>query len=424
MDSRNKINSNKLLLFIFFALLITITACNKRTATDNTNESLSTQTEDPSKIEQETGTTAEAAEQTDAGEADNQNTSPNSADFSLKNFVGTLYYSGYIGDSEIQMILTAESENQIYGEYWYTRYNTPISIRGFLQQDQLFLSSAATEETSNEYFQILIGSDLCLKGIWILDDSNYPCYLEQTDASFQLTVEKPSMTPAGKLSEFSDTWYGVHSIYYTNTILDMIPLYDDLIYFNLFARNGTYSGELHGIARYADGIASYETIGYDGEKVYFNFTKKTSDSIALDSSNYQHGCGAGVSFEAEYNRNASLVAPPEEISFLTEWENNALKDLTGEYYQEYIEVSQGCDDTMENLDDFNGKVLNIGMRGNVHAAIVMINTDKNTIMTAIPVYDKATSQSRTLYFSNDSDYPAPPITILNWIGSDNYKVIN
>lgn len=408
MYRNNKKTKN--IIYLFAAVLaLSTTACGKtdsQISTESSSQSVETKAETDLLLK----TTEETTEQ-----ASEQNTT---------DFAGTLYYSGYIGDAEIQMILTVDSEVRVEGEYWYTKYNTPIAFSGFYTDDHLTLSTFVEDSAdgSNENFEIMIDSDLSLKGIWLLNDKHYPFYVEQTDSAWQTSVQKPSAGIAAELEEFSGDWYGIHSNYYTNTKLKMIPLYDDLVYFDLFAVNGTHSGEMKGIGKYSDGMISYNEKGYDGEDVYFNFSKDSSSGITMDSNNYQYNCGSNASFEAEYDHDSTRVAIPEEISFLSEGENEALKELTKEYYTEYIKAAQSYDDTIQNLDGFNAKIYNFNMVGNVNRAILMVNTDKNTLMTVIPDYDDEVEEAKYMYFTNDPDYSTPPDTILEWLNGSSYEI--
>lgn len=101
-------------------------------------------------------------------------------------------------------------------------------------------------------------------------------------------------------------------------------------------------------------------------------------------------------------------------------ENEQLRGLTGDYYEDYIKVAQSYDDSLPNRDDFDAAIYSFAMVGNMRTAILVVNTEKDTMMTVIPVYDEVEDKVDCLYFSNDPDYPEPPATIMEWLSGRAY----
>ncbi|GKX31289.1 hypothetical protein SH1V18_37690 [Vallitalea longa] len=94
-------------------------------------------------------------------------------------------------------------------------------------------------------------------------------------------------------------------------------------------------------------------------------------------------------------------------------QEDIFKELVGEYYEEFIDISQYYRD-IEDKDNLGMKVRIFGKKGYGNSAIVMVDDIKNQFMTAID------GEDGICYFSNVDNEKfsnEPPKTIDEWVGN-------
>jgi hypothetical protein len=98
----------------------------------------------------------------------------------------TIAYSGRIGKQNIFMTLSTTS-GKVFGSYFYTKYNSPITLSGGLSDSKLLL----TEETINgdAYInaQIKEGS---INGTWKLNGKSHKIHSKALSKSYETIIKK------------------------------------------------------------------------------------------------------------------------------------------------------------------------------------------------------------------------------------------
>lgn len=415
---KKKISKYRKLQYIIALILVSLLlqACN------NQKETPASETTEESKVIIETAAKSSAeplpTETDSSTEAPETTNAPSTAApaSDSNEFVGTLEYGGYIGDSPIRMTLRSEADNtRIEGEYWYTKYNVPIPISGWQEEANIRLLNHPTGTDELERFILLLTDEWTQKGLWQKGETNAPCYLELLTPG-EDSVSKPD--PSTSLSAFAGTWSGLHSNSFTYTILDFVPLYNNLIYFDLNAANGAYSGGIDGIAEF-DGTK----IVFTEYGVTFAFTMDANQQIKLDCNDYQYSCGNGVSYEAEYQKGTQNIQTQTTLAFLTAEENAKLQELTGAHYQDLLQVGQWGDEESFELNGQPARMIRIGVRGYMRAAALVIQESSGFMGVLIDTYDEAAGEAKMLYFTNNDEFLTPPQPMLEWLGELEYELV-
>lgn len=307
------------------------------------------------------------------------------------------WFVGAINDNlKIHMKLDMKG-NKISGKYYYDKYKKDIIISGYRDGNIFSVGTKDSKETIEGMFI----SDNLIEGIWTDGDVTYPIYL-MNDKDSSLIPKKPNNT----LMEWKGNWQGGNSGYYRGSRLIIEPIFNNLIKFDLSAFNGTRLGGLSSFAVVENNIATF--IGEEGIK--YIFTLNNEGNIKLNSDDYSYYCGAGVSFDSIYTKKDFTIAPPtaKEVGLVySKEQENIFKNLTGEYYRNFIEVAQFFSEE-EDLDGIGANVRTFGLLSYPDAAIVMINQQENLIKAAVHGLDGI------YYFSNSEDYGEPPETIKEW----------
>ncbi len=212
-------------------------------------------------------------------------------------------FTGAVGDSMIHMSLTYQDE-QLRGTYYYDKYRTEIGLTGAPESRYLdYPSIQLTEDTEQEgqFFGLFINEDR-IEGYWKSWDKRYPMYLIRTGSK----ATQPK-APGEAMMQMDGAWYGANKTYFSGSDLLIHVLYDDLLYFELSAFNGTATGALSGFASYREGTAGITFLDHinweDPNSDYVSFEFEfNSNQINLLSNQYDYGCGMGVSFEEAYLR--------------------------------------------------------------------------------------------------------------------------
>ncbi len=307
-------------------------------------------------------------------------------------FVGAINETLHI---HIQLNIT---DNKVSGVYYYDKYKKNIELYGEINNYHITLF----EKASTGNIEAIFISEELIEGIWRDDKNTYPFYAIKEGSSLFIP-EKPSSEDM----KWKGNWRGVHGDYYSNSDLTINPIFHNLIEFDIAAISGTHLGGFSSLAIITDNNLAV----YKGENdTELKFALNDDGDISLDTNNYSYYCGMGVGYDSIYTQKEISILPPtaKEVGLVyTDEQETIFKELTGEYYNTFIQYAQFYADE-EDLDKMGADVRTFGMLGYTNAAIVMINQRNNTILAAIEVGDTV------YYFSNNQNYTHPPKTIKDW----------
>ncbi|MCJ8170929.1 XAC2610-related protein [Atopomonas sediminilitoris] len=105
----------------------------------------------------------------------------------------TIAYSGKIGKQNIFMTLSATS-GKVFGSYFYTKYNSPITLRGSLSDSKLLLTEETINGDAHVSAQIKEGS---IDGIWELNGKSYKIYSKALSRSYKDIIKKIDVSDEG-----------------------------------------------------------------------------------------------------------------------------------------------------------------------------------------------------------------------------------
>ena len=223
-------------------------------------------------------------------------------------------FTGAVGDAKIHMTLKYD-KSQITGSYYYDTYGTEIKLDGSDQNIyQDYPTFVLTEDTDpqGQFIGAFINEDI-IEGYWKSWNKLYPMYLIRSGSK-----ANPPKQPGNAILQFDGDWYGRNTTYFAGTDMSIHVLFDDLLYFELSAHNGTATGALSGLAIYREGSARVtfrEQINWEvpgSEHISFEF-RKNADEITLLSNQYDYSCGMGVAFDDTYTSEEIKPAIPSLI---------------------------------------------------------------------------------------------------------------
>lgn len=398
------------LLFIIIAMVLTGCSSNKSNQTGNFA--------DPTPTESVTFSTPENGEKvqgTGAGGekvADDEN--QNSTDG---------WFAGFIGDKRIHAKIDI-SEDKVSGVYYYDDYKTNIKLEGYLsvfdelKDFQMFYLSEDTDERgvicgvfrTNDYIQ----------GCWKNDDVIYPMYLIKEGSD----ITSPRQ-PGAESKRFDGHWTGKESGYFAGSEADIKVLFDDLIYYELSAFNGTASGALCSFGIIENNVAKtvFKDTTYDEKKenVVFKF-RGEKDFLHLDSNFYSYDCGAGVAFDSDYVKGKIDIEMPTalEVGIVdTEEQDELFEKLVGDKYGDFIMYTSVV---FYDEEIWNGEKVKVGesyLRGYVGCCSYIISKDH--------IYAAIGGNDGIYYYTNDKNYADKiPEPMAEWANKDcgifyNYK---
>ncbi len=330
-------------------------------------------------------------------------------------YEGIYEYDGYIGNEPVHLSILIDEYQSVSGEYYYINSPEPVSITGNVKGDNLQLYNTIKNGLNTFSFIVLRDADGSLKGMWQGNGQEYACYLAESDAAVQMT-DKPDLEWGEPVESFSGSWYGVKSDYYSNSVLRFVPLYDNLIYFDICTANGTYSGKLQGIGR-IDG----SNVTYVENRVVFTFTAAEDNNMMLNANNYQYKIHPTAPFESLYERRPDGLKLPERLSFMTKEENEQLKAITGDRYQEFLAVGQQMYQVTlaEAGDDL--KLYDIFLNGSNEDAVIVINKPEGYMCAALKYYNEA-EQRAEVHLFNGTENGLIREYINYWSGEDEIVV--
>lgn len=310
------------------------------------------------------------------------------------------------GNLKIHMKLTVEND-KVSGVYYYDTYKKNIELTGDISNNFF----TVYEKNLSGSIEGVFISDELIEGVWSDSENTYTLYLIKEGSNISIPKE-----PDSSLQKWEGDWKGIESGCYAGSELIIYPVFDNLIKFQLTAFNGTHIGDFSALALFNNDNAIYK--GEDD--IEFRISLDNEDNIRLDTSDYSYSCGYGVAFDSIYTKKILNNSNPsaKEVGLVYSDEQEAMfKELTGDYYNEFIQYAQFYTDE-EDVDEIGADVRLFHLRGYSNASIVMINQNDNTIMAAIDGGDAI------YYFTNNKAFTNPPKTIEKWYNEKNgLKVI-
>jgi len=308
------------------------------------------------------------------------------------------WFEGAIGDLKIHAKLEF-SDDKVYGVYYYDQYKIDIKLEGTISsftEMKEFKTVSLTEDTdkkghiagifrTNDYFQ----------GFWESGSTIYPMYLIREGSDIM-----PPKQPSAEIKKFAGHWTGKYTNYFASSYADIKVLFDDLIFYELFAFNGANSGGVDGFGIVNNGVAKtvFKDTTYDDENIFFEF-RMVNNLLSLDSNDYNYMCGSGVWFDSEYVLGDIDIEMPTALQVgivETEEQEELFKKLVGDKYSDFISYTQAVDYSEVVLDGEKAKVGTSILRG-AYGQCKYVISDKY-IYAAIDEYDAI------YYYTNDKKY--------------------
>ncbi|MGE5473886.1 MAG: hypothetical protein ACM3UU_06660 [Ignavibacteriales bacterium] len=319
------------------------------------------------------------------------------------------WFIGAIGSAKIHAKLNI-SGDKVFGFYYYDKYKKNISIDGSIEDGIKNMKTIfLTEDTDKKAtIQGLFRSENYIQGMWSNGKESYPMYIIKNS----IGVMPPEQASKNTM-RFEGYWSGSNSGYFNGSDADIKVLFDDLIFYDLTAFNGSHSGELSSFAIVNNNTAKtvFNDIPYGEEKenVFFEFTVKDK-TLSLKSNSYDYMCGMAVYFDSSYTKGKIEVPFPtaKEVGIVDTVEQDGLfKKLVGDDYKGFINYTAGVGYSDAELD---GKKVMAGesyLRGlNGYCFYI---TSPEYIYAAMDVGDKI------VYYTNDKSYASRlPQPMADW----------
>lgn len=329
------------------------------------------------------------------------------ADISGANAVSTVsnpsadgWFTGFIGNKRIHAKLDI-SGNKASGVYYYDEYKTNIKLEGYVDdfaairdQKTVFLSEGTDERGR------IIGvfrTDDYIQGCWKKDDVIYPMYLIREGVDIL-----PPKKPDADAMKFEGHWTGKESGYFGGSKADIKVLFEDLIYYELFAFSGANSGELDSFGIIENDVAKtvFEDKTYDekNENVVFEF-KNENESLQLYSNEYSFSCGMGVGFDSCFVKGEIDIEIPTalEVGIVdTKEQDELFEKLVGDKYGEFIMYTSRVFYSELN---WNGEEVKAGdsyLRGCSGCCFYVVSPDH--------IYAAILGDKGIYYYTNDKNY--------------------
>jgi hypothetical protein len=329
-------------------------------------------------------------------------------------------FIGSVGEAGIHMSLSYQDGN-LTGSYYYDKYKTKININGFIDNIYLdYTSFRLWEDTDQEgqFIALFINQDLIM-GCWKNETKVYPMYLIRSGAAIN-----PPKAAGKDLMELEGEWYGKNANYFSGSELTIRALFEDLLYFDLNAFNGTATGSLDGFMFYKEGTAGVafrdHIIWNDpaSEHVSFEIRKK-DDELSLISNQYDYCCGLGVAFDHVYSREEGKHSMPSatEVGITANKEEEELFSQIV-HYRDYAFI-QNTQSVMYEDILLDGRAVRAGASMFRGAAGMCYYINGRELMYAA-VYEDGVIQ----YYTNDPKYSDHmPRPMAEWAESFDCEVI-
>lgn len=403
-------------LYILLIICITITGCSSI----NSTKTVSTISEVPTPIIKQTELTLKAEptiiptkiptviENQPDDKFDNseqQNVITTTSDKNQSRFIGA------IGRTQVHASLNIE-EDIVSGVYYYDKYKININLSGTLnniRKDYRCIDLCEDTKQEGRIYGILKSEDY-IQGYWKNEDKVYPMYLIREGSDIA-----PPKTPEMNTMLFDGEWSGINSSYFDGSRLYIKALFEDLIYYDLFAFNGTNMGEVDSLAIVQNKTATSEIDPiFDGEdNAIFDFLIK-DNNIYLTAENYDGWCGMGVYFDDVYTKGKVKIPFPtaQDVGIVENKEQDELfLKVVGEDYSLFIQNTQYA--MLEEMS-FNEKTVKAGksyLRGYSGICYYIISPDY--------IYTARIGDESIIYYTNDPEYADElPSLIAEWANDD------
>ena len=331
------------------------------------------------------------------------------------------WFTGFIGDLKIHAKIEV-SGDKVSGIYYYDQYKTNIKLEGYIDnifEMKEFKVISLTEDTDKkgEIKGVLRTNDY-IQGYWKSGDAIYPMYLIRE--GLDITLPKK---PSREISKFDGHWTGTNSGYFASSHAYIKALFDDLIYYELEAFNGTHSGvvESFGIIDSGSAKTVFKDTTYDEkhENVFFEF-KIEDDLLKLNSNMYDYMCGMGVMFDSEYVLGDIEISMPTalEVGIVeTEEQDKLFKKLVGDKYSDFISYTTFVDYSEVIMDGEKVKAGKSYLRGAYGCCFYIISSKH--------IYAAIIGDEEIYYYTNDKNYAKKiPEPMAEWAGKRGNIIFN
>lgn len=310
------------------------------------------------------------------------------------------WFAGAIGDSKIHAKIEV-SADKVSGVYYYDQYKTNIKLEGYIDdfaQMKEFKTISLTEDTDKKgEIKGVFRTNDYIEGYWKSEDVIYPMYLIREGLNIT-----PPKKPSREISKFDGHWTGKNSGYFGGSRAYIKALFNDLIYYELNAFNGTHSGALESFGIINKGSAKTvfkDTTYYEkDENVFFEF-KIEDDLLKLNSNMYDYMCGMGVLFDSEYVLGEIEISMPTalEVGIVeTEEQDELFKKLVGDKYSDFISYTSFVDYSEVIMDGEKVKAGNSYLRGAYGCCFYIISSKH--------IYAAIIGDEEIYYYTNDKNY--------------------
>lgn len=321
------------------------------------------------------------------------------------------WYWGAVGNAKIHAKIDI-SGDKVTGVYYYDKYKTNIKLSGEVDNNIKDIKTLRlTEDTANKgEIQVLLKSEDYLQGCFITDKVVLPFYLIRDGAN----IASPKL-PGKAVKNYDGHWNGKGTSYFSGSGAEIKVLFDDLIYYKIYANSGANSGELESFAMVKgnSAITVFSDITSNEDKkenVFYEFTYK-NNSLNLNSNDYSYYCGFGVNFDSEYTKKKVKITMPtaQEVGIVkTKEMDDIFKKLVGNKYETFINYTAYASYSDAELD---GKKVSAGasiLRGMSGYCFYVIS-DKYIYAAVID------DSGSILYYTNDGNYAQKlPEPMVQW----------
>ncbi|MFZ5987577.1 MAG: hypothetical protein ACOYWZ_10705 [Bacillota bacterium] len=401
----------KLLVLIIMGILFT--GCSANSTQKQPNKNIDMPVPSTKNQEQPTVTNEKPAAAKEQQESREQTVDPD------KTPEDKAWFTGAIGNAKIHAKFDV-SGNQVSGVYYYDKYKTNINLKGYIRDDLKDFQTISLTEDTNEggNIQGLFRTKDYIQGFWRDREHIYPMYLIREGSN----INPPKQTEKDAM-RFEGQWTGKGSGYFGGSQADIKVLFDDLIFYDLSAFNGTHSGALGSFGIISNNVAKTifndKTDDENQENVFFEF-KLGDDELYLNSNMYSYSCGAGVGFDAAYKKGKVDISMPSALQVgivNTNEQDELFKRLVGEEYGTFIQYTQGVNYSEVVLD---GKKANAGeslLRG-MYGYCYYIVSDEH-------IYAAVIAEDSINYYTNDKNYADKlPQPMAQWAADKDSLKIN
>jgi len=313
-------------------------------------------------------------------------------------------FIGTVGNSEIHMNVSTDSNRKVIGTYYYDAFQKDIMIDGTISSDD---SINLTEYDEYGHFRarfcgVFVSPDR-IEGVWIDGKKG-----SIDELPLQVTLYKPDAPPLSSVN-INHSWQGRYlrqnGVFSPSTI-DISYNTGDSFYFSMKSASGSHTGGVSGVALikgnsaiFNDGRKGTLTFELDGQKI------KIKQSYEM----YYYG-GMGVGFSGEYvGQNEKLKDVSDiDFTFLNSVQKDTFKSLVQEHYLAFQKTAQFTFPT-EDLDNFGAHAYSMAIRGLfTEVESIIMYRDDNKFWAAV------IEGNNVYYFTNTNRTKALPRTIEKW----------